>query len=244
MAPDPTDPALPKDASPWTRRRNVAAVAGLPFDDTADLDDVARGLIARLPDGGRVTDDAGRVVWDLSSFAYVVDAEVPDTVHPSLWRQTQLLAEGGLYEVTAGVYQVRSADLSNIDFIEGDTGVVVVDPLISAEVARAAFDLYARHRGERPVTAVISAASKPSSKPSLSVVHTAPSRRRKLAPALSSPPKQIDPSDNPGANHLKPTGTSLRRRRRLATTRSIRALLTRVLPTAAEAAHCGRCCTK
>src|ERR1700734_1785944 len=69
--------------------------------------------------------------------------------------------------------------------------------------------------------------------PSLSVVQTVPSSRRKLAPALSSPPKQQVPSNSPGANHLKPTGTSLRRRSCVATTRSIRLLLTSVLPTAA-----------
>src|SRR4030095_6287190 len=46
--------------------------------------------------------------------------------------------------------------------------------------------------------------------PSLSVVHTVPSRRRKLAPALSSPPKPYEPSSRPGTNHLKPTGTSAR----------------------------------
>src|SRR5438034_11767325 len=71
--------------------------------------------------------------------------------------------------------------------------------------------------------------------PSLSVVQTLPSRRKKLAPALSSPPKQYDPSNNPGANHLKPTGTSDRRRPNLRTTRSIILLLTKVLPTAAPA---------
>src|SRR5260370_29838159 len=43
--------------------------------------------------------------------------------------------------------------------------------------------------------------------PSLSVVHTVPSCRRNLAPALSSPPKQNEPSNSPGANHLNPTGT-------------------------------------
>ena len=69
--------------------------------------------------------------------------------------------------------------------------------------------------------------------PSLSVVHTVPSRRRKLAPALSSPPKQIDPSNNPGANHLNPTGTSFNCRPSFCTTRSIMLLLTSVLPTAA-----------
>ena len=55
-------------------------------------------------------------------------------------------------------------------------------------------------------------------RPSLSVVHTEPSRRRKLAPALSSPPKQHEPSSRPGVNHLNPTGTSKSFRPRPATT--------------------------
>src|SRR5215831_3152351 len=101
------------EATAHTRARNAAASDGLPFDDTQDFDDVTRGLVARLPDGGRITNEAGGIVWDLSRFDFVRDADAPDTVHPSLWRQTQLLAEGGLYEVTDGVYQVRSADLSN-----------------------------------------------------------------------------------------------------------------------------------
>ena len=46
-------------------------------------------------------------------------------------------------------------DISNITFIEGDTGVIVVDPLISVEIAEAALKLYFEHRGEKPVVAVI-----------------------------------------------------------------------------------------
>src|SRR5262252_4364312 len=57
--------------------------------------------------------------------------------------------------------------------------------------------------------------------PSLSVAQAVPSWRRKLAPALSSPPKQNEPSTSPGTNHLKPTGTSDNRRPSLLTTRSI-----------------------
>ena len=43
----------------------------------------------------------------------------------------QLAVKQGLYEVVEGIYQVRGFDLSNISFIEGDTGVIVIDPLIS-----------------------------------------------------------------------------------------------------------------
>jgi len=39
--------------------------------------------------------------------------------------------------------------------IEGDTGVIVVDTLTSIEGARAAMELYFKHRGLRPVAAVI-----------------------------------------------------------------------------------------
>ena len=54
-----------------------------------------------------------------------------------------------------GIYQVRGLDLSNISFIEGDTGIIVIDPLISTETAAAALALYRAHRGDRPVIAVI-----------------------------------------------------------------------------------------
>ena len=85
--------------------------------------------------------------------------------------------------------------------------------------------------------AVISAASSPIINPSLSVDQAWPLRRRKLAPALSSPPKQTVPSNKPGVNHLKPTGTSNNPRPRAATTRLITELDTSVLPIAAVSGH-------
>jgi glyoxylase-like metal-dependent hydrolase (beta-lactamase superfamily II) len=88
-------------------------------------------------------------------FVRTTAGECPDTVNPSLWRQSQLTAIHGLFEVTDGIYQVRGMDLSNMTLVEGDTGVIVIDPLVSAEVAAAGLALYREHRGERPVTAVI-----------------------------------------------------------------------------------------
>jgi alkyl sulfatase BDS1-like metallo-beta-lactamase superfamily hydrolase len=79
----------------------------------------------------------------------------PTTVNPSLWRQSSLVAQQGLFEVVPGVYQVRGFDLSIISFVEGQRGIIVIDPLISTETAAAALALYRRHRGDRPVTAVI-----------------------------------------------------------------------------------------
>ena len=143
------------DASPTTRALLDAAHDQLPFADTTDFDDARRGLIAPLPDGGVITNDAGGTVWDVGQYEWVNDGDCPDTVHPSLHRQTQLLTVHGLFEVCERVYQVRSADLANMTIIEGDTGVVLVDPLTAPETARAALDLYEAHRSARPVHAVI-----------------------------------------------------------------------------------------
>ncbi|WP_406331505.1 alkyl/aryl-sulfatase [Streptomyces sp. NBC_00203] len=125
----------------------------LPFDDLADFENADRGFIAALVPGV-VRDEEGRVVYDGDGYAFL-DGECPQTAHPSLWRQARLCARQGLYEVTEGVYQVRGLDLSNMTVVEGKHGVVVVDPLISAECAAAALALYREHRGPRPVTGLI-----------------------------------------------------------------------------------------
>ena len=94
------------------------------------------------------------MIWDNDAYAFL-DGDCPDTANPSLWRQGQLCAKQGLFEVTDGIYQVRGLDLSNMTLVEGDEGVIVIDPLISKETAAAALALYREHRGDRPVTAVI-----------------------------------------------------------------------------------------
>ncbi len=129
------------------------ARARLPFEDTADLEAATRGFLGTL-DSPVIRASDGRVVWDLDSYAFL-EGEAPGTVHPSLWRQSQLLAHHGLFEVVPGIYQVRGFDLSVMTLIEGDTGVVVIDPLISCETAEAGLALYRRHRGDRPVTGLL-----------------------------------------------------------------------------------------
>ncbi|MFI7452225.1 alkyl/aryl-sulfatase [Nonomuraea sp. NPDC049714] len=128
-------------------------MADLPFHDRADFDDADRGFIAHLTPAVIKNAD-GRVVWDGDAYAFL-DQECPDSAHPSLWRHGRLCAKQGLYEVADGIYQVRGLDLSNMTLVEGDTGVVVIDPLISTECAAAALKLYRRHRGDRPVTGVV-----------------------------------------------------------------------------------------
>ncbi|EFG77352.1 metallo-beta-lactamase domain protein [Mycobacterium parascrofulaceum ATCC BAA-614] len=126
----------------------------LPLDDDTDFHDADRGFIAALsPCVIRAAD--GRVVWDNDAYSFL-GGTAPASVHPSLWRQSTLAAKQGLYEVVSGIYQVRGFDISNITFVEGDTGIIVIDPLVSTEVAAAALALYREHRGgDRPVVAVI-----------------------------------------------------------------------------------------
>jgi alkyl sulfatase BDS1-like metallo-beta-lactamase superfamily hydrolase len=144
-----------KPATLATTEALAALSAALPPDDGSDFANAWRGFIGTIPDG-RIVDADGRVFWDMSTFAFEAgDAPCPATVNPSLWRQARLNAIHGLFEVTPGLYQVRGFDLSNISFIEGETGFIVVDPLISSQTAAAALKLLREHRGDKPVTAVI-----------------------------------------------------------------------------------------
>lgn len=120
-----------------------AARRDLPFADRRDFDDARRGFIATLP--APATERYGFLKSDAP----------PDTVHPSLWRLAQLNAINGLFEVVPGVYQVRGFALANVTLIEGDRGLIVVDPLGSVGAAKAALDLYFAHRPRRPISAVI-----------------------------------------------------------------------------------------
>ncbi|MER7672321.1 alkyl sulfatase dimerization domain-containing protein [Kitasatospora sp. NPDC096128] len=123
------------------------------MDDRQDFADAHRGFLGAL-EPATVKDAAGRVVWDNDSYTFL-GGDAPATVNPSLWRQSTLTAVHGLFEVVDGIYQVRGLDLSNVSFVEGEHGVIVIDPLISVETAGAALGLYRRHRGDRPVTGVV-----------------------------------------------------------------------------------------
>lgn len=126
----------------------------LPFHDQTDFAAADRGFIAALsPCVVKAAD--GRVVWDNDAYSFL-SGPAPTSVHPSLWRQSSLTAKQGLYEVVPGIYQVRGLDISNITLVESDSGIIVIDPLVSTEVAAAALALYRTHRGgERRVVAVI-----------------------------------------------------------------------------------------
>ncbi|MBA5637642.1 MBL fold metallo-hydrolase [Duganella sp. LX20W] len=146
-----TTPSQP--ASPITAAANQAFGAGLPLADRQDFDDAARGLVAVMPDGP-YKDANGNVVWQPHEFDFIHGA-APASVNPSLWRQETLNNKHGLYKVSDGIYQLRGFDISNMTLIEGKTGWIVVDPLVSAEMARAGLEFAQQQLGRRPVAAVI-----------------------------------------------------------------------------------------
>ena len=144
-----------KDATAQTKSANDALYGQLPFTDKTDFMNAHKGFIAPLPNE-LIKGKQGNVVWDPQQYAFIKEGEkAPDTVNPSLWRQSQLINIGGLFQVTDGVYQIRNLDLSNMTIMEGKEGITVIDPLVSAETAKVGMDLYYKNRGKRPVVAVI-----------------------------------------------------------------------------------------
>lgn len=144
-----------KEATAHTKANNDALYGQLPFFDKTDFRNAHKGFVAPLPQAV-IKGEKGTVIWDPRQYAFIKEGQkAPGTVNPSLWRQAQLNNIGGLFEVTEGVYQIRNLDLSNMTIIEGKEGIAVVDPLVSAQTAKAGMALYAKYRGKRPVVAVI-----------------------------------------------------------------------------------------
>ncbi|WP_194925946.1 alkyl/aryl-sulfatase [Catenulispora pinisilvae] len=144
----------PKPATPATVSANQEAVGRYAMDDRQDFTDNTRGFIAPLP--GKILGGDGHVVFDPANYDYLSDdAPAPDTVEPSLWRQSQLISKSGLYKVVDGVFQVRNNDIANLTVIEGDTGLVVIDCTASVEAATQGMAMIREHVSDKPVAAVI-----------------------------------------------------------------------------------------
>ncbi len=138
--------------SEHTARANAAVGAALALDDPVDFEEARRGLIESDP-AQKIESATGRT-WSQDLFAFV-QGDAPASVNPSLWRQAKLNGMHGLYRVADGIYQVRGYDVSNMSWIRGKTGWIVVDPLTSVESAAAAVKLARKHLGDDPVVAVI-----------------------------------------------------------------------------------------
>ncbi|KIQ24240.1 hypothetical protein RT97_25105 [Variovorax paradoxus] len=144
----------PKPPEAATLKANADMARTLPFANRQDFEDAMRGFIGTVPDA--LVPGAGpRPAWSMKPYDFLKASEPADTVNPSLWRQAQLNAIHGLFRVTDRVYQVRGFDIANMTIVEGDTSLIVIDPLLTAETARAALALYYQHRPKKPVGTVI-----------------------------------------------------------------------------------------
>ncbi len=136
-----------------TAKANGKVKSELRIEDQKDFDAARHGLIAGLPSGGIKTVQ-GSKAWDIADYDFL-DQSCADTVNPSLWRMGQLNKIAGLFEVTEGVWQARAFDYANMTIIRGDSGWIIVDPLMTAETSAAALQVVNETLGARPVSAVL-----------------------------------------------------------------------------------------
>ena len=150
-ASEPDANGFTKPSGP-TKKANADSVQGLALDDSIDFEEAKRGLIESDP-ALSIASATGRK-RSQQQFAFVA-GDAPASVNPSLWRQAKLNGTNGLFQVAEGIYQVRGYDVSNMSWIRGKTGWIIVDPLSSTESAAAAVKLARKHLGNDPVVAVI-----------------------------------------------------------------------------------------
>ena len=93
--------------------------------EDSDFDNTRRGFIATLPHA-EILNAKGHVVWTLRDYDFLENQEPAPTVHPDLWRHARLNMAHGLFKVTERIYQVRGFDVSNITFVEGEEGTVLL----------------------------------------------------------------------------------------------------------------------
>lgn len=144
----------PKEATSFTKEKNQQVSQELPFSDTQDFEDAKKGFVATLPKLV-IKSSEGHDVWDITSYDFLDGKSAPFTVNPSLWRIAQVNKINGLFKVTDKVYQVRGFDLSNMTIIEGNKGLIIIDPIMTSETSKAALDLYYANRPKKPITTVI-----------------------------------------------------------------------------------------
>ena len=150
---DPTQPGETEGATTITAEANAEWYEKLDFSDRREFANAERGWLDNAE--GRIIDgEDNRSAWDLQSYGDL-NRDAPDTVNPSLWRNTQLNAKAGLFEVCDGIYQVRGFDMANTTFIRTDHGWIVFDVLMCKENMKAAKELMENRFGPLDIKAVL-----------------------------------------------------------------------------------------
>ena len=147
-------PAKAKPATAATERANAAVQQAVTAFDKRDFDDATRGKLAELSDP-IVKGADGSVAWDARRFDFL-KAGAPASANPSLWRNQQLQHAQGLFKVADGIYQIRGYDIANMTLVEGQTGWIVIDTMLTAPVSKAGLKLAMDTlKSTKPVVAVI-----------------------------------------------------------------------------------------
>ena len=149
----PTQPGETEGATAITAEANAEWYEKLDFSDRQEFANAERGWLNNAE--GRIIDgEDNKSAWDLQSYGDL-NRDAPDTANPSLWRNTQLNAKAGLFEVCDGIYQVRGFDMANTTFIRTDHGWIVFDVLMCKENMKAAKELMEERFGPLDIKAVL-----------------------------------------------------------------------------------------
>ncbi len=149
----PTQPGETEGATTITAEANAEWYEKLDFSDRQEFANAERGWLNNAE--GRIIDgEDNKSAWDLQSYGDL-NRDAPDTANPSLWRNTQLNAKAGLFEVCDGIYQVRGFDMANTTFIRTDHGWIVFDVLMCKENMKAAKELMEKRFGPLDIKAVL-----------------------------------------------------------------------------------------
>ncbi len=143
-----------KEATQHTVQANAEMYQMLDFNDEQEKAFAQKGLLD-APKSLVITRDGGGTAWSQDAYRFLADQESPDSANPSLWRNAQLNALYGLFEVADGIYQVRGYDVANVTFVRSDHGWIVFDCTTSVETARAALELFENKFGKAHIAAVV-----------------------------------------------------------------------------------------
>lgn len=150
---DSPQPGEIEDATAITAEKNAEWYEKLDFSDRREFANAERGWLDNA-EGKIIYAEDGKFAWDLQSYGDL-NRDAPDTVNPSLWRNTQLNAKAGLFEVCDGIYQVRGFDMANATFIRTNNGWIIFDVLMCKENMQAAKALMENRFGPLDVKAVL-----------------------------------------------------------------------------------------
>ncbi|UYO02485.1 alkyl/aryl-sulfatase [Paenibacillus sp. PSB04] len=115
----------------------------------------SQNMLVQIPLPVIYRKNTSQTVWDLTRYSFLLQEQIPETVHPKLWEQGKLNLHSGLFKVTENIYQVRGFDLANLTVVRGKNGWIVIDCLTSQETASAALQLLKGYFGSFHISTVI-----------------------------------------------------------------------------------------